>query len=814
VRGAGKTGVLALAVCAACAKPDLELSMEPITFYVGETDEMTVHLVNRTGVMPRFSYAAPPELVQIEDRVFIATRMAGAVLEWTPILQDVGTHRFEIRASAGSKSASIDVNLTVERARPGAPSFSRSPRGAAFDPFTQGCIDVPITVVDRSGDPVEIGVWSGLPPRGAKLESTGTSSASLHWCPTPDQIASDAQRRITLYAKNSMNRTVLHDLTVVLLIGDKHCEGTPPAIDWRSPAEDQPVVSMVGYDAVADFSGIDAAEALEPILFFSNTRQDSGQAPDPTGFQLARFFARGPDWVAHVPTFRLAPDEKQTITLIPYARDDADTGGSRCDHQAPLLRRRFLARGAVEAGIIDLCGACVESGDCISGVCAATPLGGRCIPMCSKEEPCKSGDCGTIATTEGALQDACVDAAGSCFGEAPCEPDQTRDNRSPDKAMPLDASGVEVRLCPREEQWFSVAAFGASQPILLSPADSGAKGIMVEVVGADGRIVAATSGTSALACMSAPERLLVHVFGRGDAAGGGRLSAPAPSAGACCSGAAHHVEPRTLVAGAPLNGLICPGETGELRFAGDPTARMAVDLGFDAAKGDLDVLLLDADGSPLAVSRGTGPSEHVEIDPIDGRTYQARAFVDGYLPLSFTATLTVTPLQACRTSTACGEGEVCTLGRCRRIGCTRGNDCPSQSTCALLVPGADRQLCSPSCSGDADCPPTERCKWFREGKACAREGSGVLGAACRSATDCTGLFACLPWPGGYCGAIGCATDPTACGPGGLCIAWDGTTECARACWISSDECRLQDGYVCGTVRSSADALELACVGGA
>jgi hypothetical protein len=211
------------------------------------------------------------------------------------------------------------------------------------------------------------------------------------------------------------------------------------------------------------------------------------------------------------------------------------------------------------------------------------------------------------------------------------------------------------------------------------------------------------------------------------------------------------------------------------------------------------------DGGGFAPDAGDAPL--VDARPIE-------------LPDAAPAKPDATPLpadgDACTDAGDCAASSVCSDnpfespgGYCVTVGCTVGDD----STCA---PGGDGvcvdsdpfdgnpAICVDRCGSPGECRESE-------GYTCVSIGVGVSGCLSDHAgagSGCGNDSQCgrSPWecvtddgfPGGYCGATDCSTDPDSCPAGMFCALVAGDTYCIEPCnsFIGDVDCRFLEGYEC------------------
>jgi hypothetical protein len=164
---------------------------------------------------------------------------------------------------------------------------------------------------------------------------------------------------------------------------------------------------------------------------------------------------------------------------------------------------------------------------------------------------------------------------------------------------------------------------------------------------------------------------------------------------------------------------------------------------------------------------------------------------------------------SCTATRDCAAGQVCASSACVPDDCTAGAgaSCPAMHLCPDPGPASGASDCAASCVVNADCRAGEACKWFAEGRGCARTGAGALGATCSSFRDCGVQRTCVDWPGGFCTRAGC-TRNSDCESGTYCADVGGVRACALDC--STDMGRCRSGYTCRSITDVSGSSRFVC----
>lgn len=805
-------GVL-LALLAGCPPAPLSIAeLEVQNAYVGELLNLPLPIENNTGQPLSVTYSAPP-LQNLDRFATVVVHKRGADFRWTPILEHLGTHTFTFLAAAASERASQEIVFNVQTARPAAPSFFGVPAGRAFDPSKEPCLSFDFTARDQNTDELDLGVWSGMPPRGASFEKTGPKSGRFAWCPTADQLAASARWTVTFFASDGIHEVVLHDYTLAYVPRLKDlCAGVDPSFAWIHPEAGTHLRSEVGYD-VSIRATTRSPPRDHPLLLYTTARIDPLLDFNPGLLSVARFSPHEDEWRARMPTFRLAEDEEAPVTLFVFGTDNTDAFGTRCDRPFPREDRRFIALGDEEAGVLETCTPCGESGDCISRLCAATPEGGRCVPACDETLLCEGQACVEVVTVDGPVIAACAHPAVLCDGRAAC-PVQPGLRPNRELAERVAAGVHEGELRCQEEQWFRLEdATAVRWHAELEALDSGAQ-LELHALDREGRIVGvggAGVGRETIEHCTAPgEPFDLRVFAPEGHGGRFRLEIRRAPEDCACVPAPSPAEVPMLPADGRFSGRLCPGIEQSFTVRAAPERSFAVSVDFDSRVADLDLRLVDADGRAVDESSRALAPERISSERADDRPYTLSVFSSDFRPADyegFAQTLALTP---CGGSTGCDSERVCEQGRCRRSTCQRSTDCPPESICPPADLGAVRQLCRKTCEDPSDCPVGAACKAYRIGLACTSTGAQAIGDPCTASSECEAALVCHSWPGGSCVAFHCDVDPALCGPGALCAEVDALAMCVKDCWPADDLCRRDEGYECGELFSPGGQLELGC----
>ncbi|MFT6628176.1 MAG: hypothetical protein ACJA1R_001437 [Flavobacteriales bacterium] len=779
--------------------------IDPQIAFVGEFLSVPID-VRGEGAAQATIRLERPEVPFASRWISLLNTTSNTALYWDPQADHVGVHSVRVTARTDDSSATRSFQVEVVSAREATPVFLSPPIGVAVDVESTPCLSVPIEVRDNDSDDITLRVVSGL-PEGATLEPITDRRATLQWCPSPDQLAGAERWTLTLGADDSEHAETQRDFEIVLLTPQKpSCTGPGvqlPEVEWVSPEEGERVVTEVGYTVRIRVAGPRLLYA--PLLFFTDGRLEQRDRLDTAQLDVARFRSDGGDWVATIPTYRLAFDEQKTLTMLVWAVAEGDDSSTRCSLRAPLRARSFAALGAVEAGILADCALCTQSGDCRSGVCLDDPAGARCVPSCREAADCRVGECGDYSSPEGVVRRGCSLPALACEGVPSCV--DLGDDAESDEGR--SASG---QTCPRATDQIHFTPETDGEVVLRLSADAESRVLLQRD---DGALLAVSEGRdfTLSTCGLAGEPLLA-MFSTADATGAS-WTANWESTSAPCECPPDASEPDRVsapnLADSPA-GITCGSDVDARHvFAAANTRTTWTVSGDDAA--DLDIELLTEDGVILSRAAAEGSTETLVYDTLRDEALGLRVYSWAGLPDAersrWSVTSTSTPLSLCEGDAECADGELCLDGRCARTRCIRNDDCPDRAICPRADLEAADRICALSCNGDESCGDGQVCKAFEDGRACASPGDGEPGGECRSAGDCGGAAVCIDWPGGYCAVAACDLEGV-CGSGTACGVIEGRAVCLQTCWESDSVC-TREGVSCSEVFAPNTELAYACL---
>ncbi|MBT9555092.1 MAG: hypothetical protein IV100_03635 [Myxococcales bacterium] len=198
------------------------------------------------------------------------------------------------------------------------------------------------------------------------------------------------------------------------------------------------------------------------------------------------------------------------------------------------------------------------------------------------------------------------------------------------------------------------------------------------------------------------------------------------------------------------------------------------------------------DDEPLVVGEPDTKGLLVSLDsaPFSGNFYLR---VEGPAGTALAVEMVTFESEGCESSKACDPEDICWIatGACVSAYCFDEEDCPLGQD----MPCHENQ-CLAGCTYEGDCKLGWSCKGYDFGTFCGPSGTGASGAACAVAADCDGAASCtFPGNGGYCGQVGCKSNPE-CPSDASCVQLNSDqTLCAKKC-VSNGDCRAGDGYTC------------------
>lgn len=848
-----------LLACPGAERPALE-SIERTTGTVSETLRIAIPVDNPSGVALRYRFEPSRPIPAIESVASISGSPSGGELRWTPLASHVGTHEIAIVIASPSGDEYDRATALVEilPASNAAPVFLEPGAGGTYDLAREPCVRFRVEIRDDDSPGVEIRARGEL-PTGASLTPDGGKSSDFAWCPEPDQIAAAERWTIGLEADDGDHPAVPHDYVVVLRSGGgTGCEGAAPVVTIVSPEGGASVTSGTGYDVVVTASD-DVGLREPPILYWSTEAPSDPTRLDVTLFEQALFESEAGDgFRARVPSLGLSAGESREIFFVVSATDNDDPGGTACDQRTDTLLSSFFAVGG-EGGALRACERCTASVECASGICAPSAGGARCLDACSGDACGGALRCAEVTTIEGGSTDACAGTGGSVTGActAMCVNDDAEPNDTVAAATALSdtASG---QICSGDRDLFRIAvdspctrcveggggvacadlceagpcrtcvASGGgvaclarcgptmSEVVLvLDGFTSGEGDLDLRILDAGGRILGSSAGVTDSEtlryCVGASGALYAEVFGYAGAQNAYDLALTVNPGGCCVNDALEpddSVGAARAVVGTDFEGTLCFDDDDFRAFEVRSTSRVVIQVVADDSA-VVDFELYDPSGALLARATDVGGTLTIDRTLSPGR-YAVRVF--GYMNAgdAYLGTVELSPAgPACSATRDCAAGQVCSSGSCISDDCTpgAGASCPAMHVCPDLGSASGPSDCATSCLVNADCRSGEACKWFAEGRGCARTGSGALGAACASFRDCSAQRTCVDLPGGFCTRAGCARNAE-CETGTFCAEVDGVRACALDC--STDMARCRSGYSCRAVTDVAGASRFAC----
>lgn len=230
---------------------------------------------------------------------------------------------------------------------------------------------------------------------------------------------------------------------------------------------------------------------------------------------------------------------------------------------------------------------------------------------------------------------------------APCVDDDDEDDDAPGQAKPAAGTITGRRLCEADDDYFMIDA--VTDDVLRIDASFGHDegNLDVELIDPNGVVVADGTSTSddetVMHTVATDGMHYVRVFLAGDA--GTVAGVPyALSVG-------HTTPPRCvadgfepndssaaatpLTAGAHSSLSICPSDEDFYSFVAPPNASLSIDVAFSDAEGDIDLELLDATGTQVALSDSDTDDESIRHTVTSSGTYVVRVLLwgdDGSVP--------------------------------------------------------------------------------------------------------------------------------------------------------------------------------------
>lgn len=787
---------------------------------VGETLRMPISVSG--GGDLTFGFEGPDDVPAFNRTASISgSASAGGEFRWTPLASHVGAHEVIIQLlDGGDVVDSTPVVINVTSSTDAAPTFVRPGPGNAYDLAQDPCVRFDIEVRDDDTSNVDIEARTTLPD-GAEVTQTGAKSAEFEWCPSDSQAGTAERWTIPLVARDGTHETPL-DYIVVLRseIGD-NCPGTGPNVTVISPADGGRLTSSSGWEVRADVTDdMDLRDA--PLLFYTTTRPDDLSRPDITDFEQLVMRPRSGEWSARVPSVVIGESDSQTFYIVVSATDNDDPTGSACDHRTDSPVIEFEAVVGAGGGDLAQCEACSTNADCSEGRCAQTAAGGLCVSDCS-DNPCTAGSCGATPTTDGAVLAGCGPVEDICDGAAGgymCMGDDGReeDDSAPDATL-YTSPITDGEACSNDSDFFRIPVEANERVTVRLFGFSHDEGDLdLELQNAAGDALASSASTeneeTLEYCFGAATTAYARVFGYDGDANEYNLEVNTESGSACCTpDEFEDNNTREDATPFPASNIalatVCPGDIDYFSFSVTAPVQLNITLETDSAGEDLSVRLLGPGGATIATSVSSGTTESISQRVGESGTYMVAIDAFSMDTSEYIIEIDEAATSGCASSLECPLSEVCNDGTCTSRACQFTFSCPEGDGCPTPGPGMDSECGSP-CTRNDDCRALEACKWFPQGRFCARRGGGRDGDTCSDFSDCAGQSSCLDWPGGLCARAGCTTNAD-CGTGTFCFA-DNTGEnvCAPNCNTSDDQCR-DTGYDCSLESTLGGALEFLCI---
>ncbi|MFT5357009.1 MAG: hypothetical protein ACI9KE_004239 [Polyangiales bacterium] len=787
---------------------------------VGETLRMPISVSGGGNLI--FGFEGPEDVPAFNRTASISgSASAGGEFRWTPLASHVGAHEVIIQLlDGGDVVDSTPVVINVTSSTDAAPTFIRPGPGNAYDLAQDPCVRFDIEVRDDDTSNVDIEARTAL-PEGAEVTQTDAKRAEFEWCPSDSQAGTAERWTIPLVANDGTHETPLDYIVVLRGEVRDDCPGDAPNVTVVSPADGGRITSSSGWEVRANVTDdMDLRDA--PLLFYTTSRPDDLVRPDITEFEQLVMRPRSGEWSARVPSVQGDEGDSQTFYFVVSATDNDDPTGSACDHRTDSQVIEFEAVIGSGGGDLGECESCSTNADCSEGRCAQTADGGLCVADCSENE-CVNGSCGATPTTDGAVlagcgpvEDICVGVGGyMCMGDDGREDDDT-------SAQATLYSGLitDGEACVNDPDFFRIPVDTNDRiTVRLFGFNHDDGDLDLELLDSSGTALASSASTENEElieyCFGASTTAFARVFGYDGDANEYSLEVNSASGSACCIPDAFEdnntrEDASTLALSSSVAGSVCPGDIDYFSFSVTSPAQLDITLNIVTAGEDLDVRLLSPGGTTIATSIARGSMETISQRVTEAGTYMVA--IDGFQMDTSNYMLTVDEAMTsgCATSLECPLDQVCSDdGTCTSRVCQFTFSCPANYGCPTPGPGTESECGSP-CARNGDCRALEACKWFPQGRFCAKRGGGSDGDTCSDFSDCGGQSSCLDWPGGLCARAGC-TSNSDCATGSFCFE-DNTGEnvCAPNCTESDTQCR-PSGYDCSLEPTLGGSLEFLCI---
>jgi hypothetical protein len=249
---------------------------------------------------------------------------------WSPIVSDAAgggqAHEVVFVASDG-KGGKDSTRVTIEvSASDGAPRFVTGGQ-TVLDLGQTDTLEVEIAVKDD--DSARVSIELAEAPKGMQLRPTGDKSSLLIWTPTDEQIQTKPVWGAILVADDGTSGPVTQELSVIL-ISKSGCDET---------AGCGCQVPRILHDEIPDQRGVedyhvlatikdDESEIQRATLFWTD-----GDPGDRAAFNAVPMTTEsGSDWVAPIPNPLLERGDSTQIFYFVCAQDNDDAEGTACDN--------------------------------------------------------------------------------------------------------------------------------------------------------------------------------------------------------------------------------------------------------------------------------------------------------------------------------------------------------------------------------------------------------------------------------------------------------------------------------------------------
>lgn len=507
--GLALVGLLALPACKDENQAPVVAPVGSQTVGVGDTLSLTLYASDKDGDALTFRFEAPGVPgVDSTASIVAAPEAGGAVFEFSPTPEQVGTNIFDFIVSDGSHEVTVSTTIAVTGSggSGAAPQFKRPlSQGTVLDLVESDCAEFDIEVEDPDSDSILL-TQEAPAIVGSTLDAfPGGFAGRWSWCPSREQKDTSDQWGLTLSADDGDNPPTLKDFTIVLRKpSGEGCPGEFPDIS-HDVSEFNTVLDLQIVAEVSDDMGIPG----QPVVLYAF--EDPG---NPVQFdklnnvatmELIDGDARAGTWRGTIPNPVANEPEGSTATLwyLIQASDNDDPDGD-CDHRTdapPVGAYQVTVTNTGESGGAGLCESCSADVQCGEADDHCLPGGGA--PFCGRacDDGCPEGYvCGAASTSsvDGATGRQCMPVSGSCEGGSggDCEDDAAEDDDNPQQGgalPPVDEGEYTGILCPDDEDWW---LFELSAPAMIHASLSGpaSEDLDLQLTNGNGELIASSVG--------------------------------------------------------------------------------------------------------------------------------------------------------------------------------------------------------------------------------------------------------------------------------------------------------------------------------